>query len=255
VLGNHDGEGRRFAGGAGSLAVWANDMRTRHFPNPVPDAFYTGNASRDPDAGLLENYYTWRWGDARLIVLDPFWPSNRRGGDDGWAWTLGEEQYRWLERTLAQNDARFTFVFIHHLVGGDQQARGGVEASTRFEWGGANADGSPGFASRRPGWGLPIHDLLVKHRVSAVFHGHDHLYAHEQRDGLTYQEVPQPGDARGGSDRAAGGYGYRSGTVLGGTGYLRVKVAHEAAAVEFVDVGSKASPPRVADRYVIRPAR
>ena len=254
VLGNHDGERRRWAGNAESLAVWANGMRKRHFPNPVPDGYYTGNASLEPHAGLLEDYYAWRWGDALFVVLDPFWHSDRRGGDDGWGWTLGQEQYQWLARTLAQSNARCTFVFIHHLVGGDQQARGGAEASRFFEWGGANADGTPGFASRRRGWELPIHDLLVRHRVTAVFHGHDHLYAHQERDGIAYQEVPQPGDARGGSARAAGTYGYASGTVLGGTGYLRVRVGADGASVEYVDMQGAGSPGRVADRYVLRPA-
>ena len=254
VLGNHDGEGRRWAGGADSMAVWANGMRKRHFPNPVPDGYYTGNASLEPRVGLLEDYYAWRWGDALVVVLDPFWYSNRRGGDDGWAWTLGQEQYQWFARTLAQSDARFSFVFIHHLVGGDQQARGGAEASRFFEWGGADADGTPGFASHRRGWELPIHDLLVKHRVTAVFHGHDHFYAHQERDGIAYQEVPQPGDARGGSARAAGEYGYTAGTVLGGTGYLRVKVGADGATIEYVDMQGAGSPGRVADRYVLRPS-
>jgi hypothetical protein len=254
VLGNHDGEGRRWAGSAGSLAVWANDMRKRHFPGPVPDGYYTGNASSEPHAGQLEDYYAWRWGDALFVALDPFWYSTRRGGDDGWVWTLGQEQYQWLARTLAGSDARFTFVFIHHLVGGDQQARGGAEASRFFEWGGANADGTPGFASHRSGWELPIHELLVKHRATAVFHGHDHLYARQERDGLAYQEVPQPGDARGGSARAAGAYGYTSGSVLGGTGYLRVKVDAGGTAVEYIDMSGPGSPGRVADRYVLRPA-
>jgi len=254
VLGNHDGEGRRWAGNADSLAVWANGLRKRHFPNPVPDAYYTGNASLEPHAGLLEDYYAWRWGDALFVVLDPFWYSGRRGGDDGWAWTLGQEQYQWLARTLAGSDARFTFVFIHHLVGGDQQARGGAEASRFFEWGGASANGTSGFASRRSGWDLPIHDLLVKHRATAVIHGHDHFYAHQERDGLAYQAVPQPGDARGGSARAAGAYGYTAGTLLGGTGYLRVTVGADGAAVDYIDVSGPGSSGRVADRYVLRPA-
>jgi hypothetical protein len=254
VLGNHDGEGRRWAEGDDSLAAWSNGMRKRHFPNPVPDGYYTGNASVEPHAGLLEDYYAWRWGDALFVVLDPFWYSNRRGGDDGWAWTLGQEQYRWLARTLAQSNARCTFVFIHHLVGGDQQARGGAEASRFFEWGGANADGTPGFASRRRGWESPIHDLLVRHGVTAVFHGHDHFYAHQERDGIAYQEVPQPGDARGGSARAAVAYGYTSGTVLGGTGYLRVKMGADGAMVEYVDMQGGGLPGRIADRYLLRPA-
>jgi hypothetical protein len=48
--------------------------------------------------------------------------------------------------------------------------------------------------------------------------------------------------------------GYRSGTVLGGTGYLRVKVAPAGATVEYVDMRAAGSPGRLADRYVLRPS-
>ena len=98
-----------------------------------------------------------------------------------------------------------------------------MESSAFFEWGGKNADGSDGFATRREGWPMPIHDLLAKHRVSVVFHGHDHLYVRAERDGVVYQCVPQPGNARGGT-RSAEEYGYASGTILGSPGYLRVRV-------------------------------
>ena len=45
----------------------------------------------------------------------------------------------------------------------------------------ANADGSDGFKEHRPGWAMPIHDLLVRRGGVVVFHGHDHLYAHQTR--------------------------------------------------------------------------
>jgi hypothetical protein len=255
VLGNHDGEGARFAGSADSLAVWASGMRKRYFPNPAPDEFYTGNTRPDPGAGLLEDYYAWRWGDGLFIVLDPFWYTAGRRDDAGWEWTLGREQYEWLARTLAQGRAAYTFVFVHHLVGGGgPQARGGAEASVFCEWGGANRDGTPGFSSRRPGWALPIHDLLAKYGATAVFHGHDHLYAHQERGGLTYQEVPQPGNPQGGAARNAVEYGYKSGTVLGGSGHLRVTVGSTSAAVEFVAERGPSQAPTVADRYVLAPS-
>lgn len=253
ALGNHDGEGARRRPGGDDSAAWALDMRRRYFPNPIADGFYSGNTALGPGGGPLEDYYAWRWGDARFIVLDPFWYS-ARAGDDGWNWTLGAEQYQWLERILASSAARFTFVFIHHLVGGaDRQARGGAEASRFYEWGGANADGAPGFDARRPGWALPIHDLLARYRVTAVFHGHDHLYARQERDGLIYQAVPQPGDARGGSARSAREYGYLSGTILGGAGYLRVHVTPGEAMVEYVDTVSAATG-RIAHQYTVRPS-
>ena len=79
---------------------------------------------------------------------------------------------------------------------------------------------------------MPIHALLVKHGVSVVFHGHDHLYAREELDGMVYQEVPQPGHPNGGT-RSAGDYGY-TGQVRGSSGYLRVAVGPTEAEVEYV---------------------
>jgi hypothetical protein len=114
----------------------------------------------------------------------------------------------------------------------------------------ADADGHPAFAARRPGWPLPIHDLLVKNRVSAVFKGHDHFYARQQRDQVAYITVPQPADARGGTVRSAADYGYSSGTLLDGSGYLRVRVSAETVPIEFVDV--RAGTGRVADRVAVR---
>ena len=137
---------------------------------------------------------------------------------------MGKEQYDWLKRTLETSNTTFKFVFIHHLVGGaDRQGRGGVEFATFYEGGGKNADGSEGFASHRPGWAAPIHQLLVQNHVTAVFHSHDHLYAKQDLDGTVYQEVPQPGDPKG-STRSAAEYGYKSGVILGSSGYLRVSV-------------------------------
>ena len=155
--------------------------------------------------------------------------------DSSWTSTLGRTQYDWLTKTLEGTKAKYRFVFIHHLVGGKggAESRGGVESSPYFEWGGKNADGSPGFAQHRTGWGIPIHDLLVKHHVSAVFHGHDHLYVNSQRDGVVYQCVPQPGNPRG-NTRTATQYGYTSGTLHGSPGHVRVRVEADKATVEFV---------------------
>ena len=236
VLGNHDGESPRGRGDdTDSLAVWSNTMRKRYFPNPVPDNFYTGNATKHPEAGLLQDYYAWKWGGALFVVLDPFWfAQKQRGRRDNWKRTLGTEQYQWLKRTLEISSAQFKFIFIHHLVGGaDDQGRGGAEAAPFFEWGGKNADGSDGFRENRPGWILPIHQILVQNHVSIVFHGHDHLFAKQDLDGIVYQEVPQPGDPRGKFERAAE-YGYKTGTILGSSGYLRVAVSANQATTDYI---------------------
>ena len=238
VLGNHDGESPRGRGDASeSLAVWCNMMRERYFPNPVPDDFFTGNANKHPDAGLLQDYYAWQWGDAQFIVLDPFWfTQQQRGRKDNWSRTLGSTQYQWLKGTLEASKAKFKFIFIHHLVGGaDDQCRGGAEAAPMYEWGGKNPDGTDGFAQNRPGWPAPIHQLLVRNKVSVVFHGHDHLYAKQDLDGIVYQEVPQPGTPGGGRvPRSAAEYGYKEGVILGGSGHLRLAVSPTQTKVEYI---------------------
>ncbi len=197
VQGNHDGEtGSRRDGTADNMPVWSANTRKRFFPNPYPDAFYSGNTAEEPFVGKLGDYYAWEWGDALCVVLDPFWytTTSRNQGNDAWGRTLGEEQYRWLKKTLETSKAKFKFVFIHHLVGGGTpEGRGGAEAVPFFEWGGRDLDGTWAFDKRRPGWDRPIHQLLFDNRVAAVFHGHDHFYARQERDGVIYQLVPQPG--------------------------------------------------------------
>ena len=237
TLGNHDGETiRENDGTAGSLAVWSNTMRKRYFPAPVPDDFYSGNGAKQQFAGQLQDYYAWEWGDALYLVLDPFWYTpQQRGGDDNWTRTLGSEQYQWLQRTLEGSKAKYKFVFIHHLVGGlDKDARGGTEAATLYEWGGKNADGTDGFAAHRPGWAMPIHQLLLQHHVSAVFHGHDHLFDKQQLDGIIYQEVPQPGWMGKYESKRATEYGYTSGEILGSSGHLRVQITPKQATISYI---------------------
>lgn len=236
VLGNHDGE-QPGKGGSDEMAVWSNGLRKKYFPNPEPNAFYTGNATPYPRAGLLQNYYAFEWGDALFVVLDPYWHSRQRGRDaDNWGRTLGREQYEWLQRTLEHSRARFTFVFIHNLVGGEsREGRGGAEAAAFFEWGGRDLDGRNTFAKNRPGWAAPIHDLLVKRGGGvAVFHGHDHLYVKQERDGIIYQLVPQPGHSRYDNLRSAEEYGYKSGIKQGASGILRVSVSPGQTLVEYV---------------------
>jgi hypothetical protein len=239
VLGNHDGEQGYRAGSPAetrSVPVWSAQLRTQYFPNPVPDDFYTGNATRDKLVGSLQDYYAWEWGDALFVVLDPYWFTLPQGGNsDNWKWTLGDAQYQWLKKTLETSRAKFKLVFVHQLVGGlDSNGRGGAEAARFFEWGGYNLDSSYGFAANRPGWAMPIHQLLVQNNVNIVFHGHDHLFVKQDLDGIVYQEVPQPSAARSDATGSALAYGYVSGDVLPSSGHLRVTVSPSNVMVEYV---------------------
>jgi predicted phosphodiesterase len=248
VLGNHDGEAGWPTLGGG-MNGWSSAMRSKYFPPVVTNSFYSAGPAN-------ASYYAWTWGDALFVVLDPFTQSKEkpRGDDDGWVRTLGKLQYDWLQSLLASSHARYKFVFIHHLVGGaDKDSRGGSEASVFYEWGGENRDGTPGFASHRPGWPMPIHDLLVANHVTVVFHGHDHLYVRQKRDGIVYQEVPQPGEAREGNIRSAEEYGYRSGKLLGSSGDLRITISPAAAKVEYVRSRLSGVNAQVADSYLLQP--
>lgn len=241
VLGNHDGEtGWLGEPTPSNLFGWSLSARKTFFANPQPDGFYTGSADEARGFGLRENYYAFEWGDALFVILDPFGYTPRKPGQgvDNWGWTLGQAQYQWLARTLASSRARFKFVFSHHIVGGNgSEARGGAVFGRFFEWGGRNADGNWGFDRQRPGWGLPIHQLLVDNRVNAWFHGHDHLYATESLDGVVYQEVPQPSLSRYDTPNPAGDYGY-TGTMgtdmFASSGHVRVTVSSAEAKVEYV---------------------
>ncbi len=159
------------------------------------------------------------------------------GNKDPWQRTLGDQQYQWLKTTLEKSKAVFKFVFIHNLVGGVDlkgRGRGGAEASYFYEWGGADTAGVNQFSKYRPSWEKPIHDLLLQYKVQAVFHGHDHFFAHQQRDGLVYQLVPQPGSFKYGNNNQAAEYGYQSGKLLQAPGYLRVRLEKNQAIVDFV---------------------
>lgn len=236
VLGNHDGESP-----ARGDTRWATKTRKSLFPNPTPNSFYSGNLDSLDDLGTPDDYYAWHWGDALLIALDPYrytLERPRRGEKNekgNWFWTLGEAQYRWLEKTLKESNAKYKFVFIHHLVGGaDQNNRGGAEAAPFWEWGGKSADGQWDFKKYRPTWDRPIHQLLADHGVQIVFHGHDHFFAKQDLDGIVYQEVPQPSHARLGNTRTAAEYGYLSGEIQPSSGHIRLRVAPEHCRVDYV---------------------
>jgi hypothetical protein len=237
VLGNHDGEGAPKGQDGPEMSVWSAQLRTKYFPNPIPDGFYTGNSIPDKNIGSLQDYYAWEWGDALFIVLDPYWftPPQRNEATDLWNPTLGQAQYQWLKTTLEASHAKWKFVFIHQLIGGaDKNGRGGIEVAPFYEWGGKNADGSYGFDSKRPGWGIPIHQLLIDNQVTAVFHGHDHLFVRQELDGIAYQEVPQPASINRDNSQQASEYGYIHGDVRSGSGHLKVSVSPNSVTVEYI---------------------
>jgi hypothetical protein len=271
-------------------AVLAGNARLKYYPLPAPDSFYSGNTTPVPGIGLPRDYYSWTWGDALFVTLDPYWHSNNpvdnvagvedpsatKGGGGGnkkggatpvatapaaptgngkvtnlWNIGIGDEQYSWLKQTLETSKAKYKFVFAHHVMG---TGRGAVEVSTNYEWGGKDPKGQSTFAKERPNWELPIHDLMVKNKVSIFFQGHDHIFCTQERDGLIYQSMPNPADDTFSmfNDDA-----YKSGTKAPNSGHVRVTVAPSQAKVEyFLAARSKDANRKnlsVAHSYVIKP--
>ncbi|MFN8360154.1 MAG: metallophosphoesterase [Candidatus Kapaibacterium sp.] len=236
ALGNHEGEsGWNLNNTTENVAIWNTLDRKKYFTNPAPDGFYTGDETNHQFVGLRENYYSWQWGDALFIVLDPYWYTKPKPDSlNGWRWTLGKAQYDWLKATLEKSTAKFKFVFAHQLIGGDPDGRGGVEFADRYEWGGNNLNGTRGFETNRSGWYKPIKDLLTEHRVTIFFHGHDHFFGKQEKDCLIYQETPQPSHPNFQNAGQADDYGYFAGQILPNSGHIRVTVSPDGTKVDYV---------------------
>lgn len=234
VIGNHEGElGWLNTQKADDQFNLTNSIRRKYYPNPQPNDFYSGNDLNDLFLGKRENYYAWNWGDALFVVIDPYEYTPTKPVE-GWGFTLGKTQYDWFRNTLETSKAKYKFVFVHQIVGGDNLGRGGSERVDFAEMGGKNSDGTWGFDTKRPGWGKPIHQLLVENGVQIYFHGHDHIYAEQPKDGVVYLEVPQPSIPQYTVAANAAAYGYTTGTILPCSGHINVSVTADSARVDYI---------------------
>lgn len=112
---------------------------------------------------------------------------------------------------------------------------GGALPARGYEWGGYgnNGNGDWEFDTMRPGWAMPIHQLMVANGVNIFFQGHDHLFAKEEMDGLVYQEVPMPSDSTYEIGVLANADAYTD-VTLDGSGHLRVSVTPTCVTVEYI---------------------
>jgi hypothetical protein len=235
-LGNHEGEKKYYLvnNAPNNIAVWGTLWRKYYYPNPYPNGFYTGDTVAESyGMGLPENYYAWNWGDALFIVMDVYrYDCDTTAKPHNWDWTIGDKQYAWLKSTLENSTAKYKFAFAHHVRGED---RGGILNAKLYEWGGY--DGANGntysFPTRRPGWAKPIHKLFVDNGLNIFFQGHDHVFAHEVMDNVTYQSCPMAADSTYEIGMLANASAYVSDTV-DGTGHIRVVVSPSCLKVDYV---------------------
>lgn len=113
---------------------------------------------REPFDSGNKYYYAFTRHRCRFIIVDSMDPA------PGGALNPDSAQYKWLVHELAQaqKTALNTFVLFHE---------------------GPFSIGPHGPTPDAQRW---LHPLFVKYRVRAVFCGHDHLYYHTTRDGVTY---------------------------------------------------------------------
>jgi len=155
-----------------------------------------------------ELYYSFVAGNALFIVLDSCLADEEQ--------RIAGEQLQWLERTLSSAAQKHRFVFLHHPLFPEKGKHAG-----------SSMDRYPGDRDR-------LHRLFRKHRVTAVFQGHEHVYLRQMVDGVLYITAGGGGAPLYAKDEDGGFHHYIDMTVDGG------RVSGEA-----VDLDGK-----VRDRFV-----
>lgn len=238
-LGNHDAEKEFWIDSMppNDLGIWSTLARKKYYANPEPNNFYSGDTVHEKyGVGEPDNYYAWTWGNALFVVLDVYRNdcySTDTVKPPNWDWTLGLTEYTWLKNTLENSKAQYKFVFAHHVSG---EARGGIVPAKLFEWGGYEKKGKDTvltFAKNRPGWAKSIHQLFVDNGVNIFFQGHDHLFAHEVKDNVIYQEVPMAADSTYTKGMRANAKAYTADTI-DSSGHIRVTVSPSCVKVDYV---------------------
>jgi hypothetical protein len=282
VRGNHEEvNGWDYDGSAENTTIWSGKMLLKWFPPPLPDAFYSGNATPFPDLGLPGNYWACRIGDLRIRALDPYLFSPRRphnghgesdGSLDGWDWQLGDAQYAWLRDDLLANETPYSLLAIHHLTStyagpGLYYGRGGIEivdhsiaGKPTFEWGGQDSTGAVVIGAQRPAWTHgPVHDMLVQLGNQVVMKGHEHFHARQELDGMIYLTVAKPDDT---GEQTGNLWGWRffveypeSLTVFRpNSGFLSIVAGPKAAQYSYVQTYPAAGLGTILDSFTVLPS-
>ena len=260
-IGNHEGEGgfhqaRSLDGHMMHYQRWGTVARKRHFLNPLPNTYpqggendgWVGDPSSPATGGAaegnrspLENYFAWTWGDALFVVLDVHRYTNVGGGTPKSVdeWTLGTAQLRWLEGVLESSDARWKIIIAHHLVGGSEWDLRGRSRQTDYVYGRGGARYAWVGEQRR------ISALMKRTGARLFLYGHDHVFAHQQTEGLHFvccgrPTFLQPSWWDGPGWREAYGDAAARGPhdFYAAIGYTRLTVSPKQVRVEYVRSGT-----------------
>ena len=156
-----------------------------------------------------ELYYSFTAGNALFIVLDSYLTGEQK--------KITGEQYAWLEGALAKSTQRYKFIFLHHPLYPDK------DKGRHY---GNSLDRYPDDRNK-------LQALFVKHKVTMVFTGHDHLYLRKTVDGIPHIIAGGGGAPLYATEKDGGFYHYIFVAVDGGN-----------VSAEVVDVNGK-----VKDRF------
>ena len=109
-----------------------------------------------------ELYYSFTAGNSLFIVLDSYLDYQEK--------KITGEQYKWLEGVFANSTQRHKFVFVHHPL------------YTEKGKGKHHGNSMDHYPKERDA----LQALFVKHKVTMVFTGHEHLYLRKTVDNITH---------------------------------------------------------------------
>jgi 3',5'-cyclic AMP phosphodiesterase CpdA len=158
----------------GNKKDWANFWALSK-PITVPYFLTVGNHDANPKMTLSENtfkaqvdlpgnelYYAFVAENSLFIVLDSYLDDQEK--------RITGEQFKWLETVLAKSTQRHKFVFLHHPLYTDLGK--GHHAHDSLD--------------RYPESRDRLESLFAKHKVDAVFAGHEHYYQRRMVDGIVH---------------------------------------------------------------------
>ena len=260
VLGNHEGEAgfyrkRWHAEGTYFFQRWGTIARKKLLLNPNPDTYVEGGENtgwvgdpKDPATGgaaagnrsPFQNYFAWTWGDALFVVLDVYRYTNVGGTTPTSVdqWTLGDEQLRWLSGVLHNSSQKWKFILCHHLVGGWNYDMPGMVKNSRYVY------GRGGGRYARVGEQAQITELMRNTGAQFYLYGHDHIFAHQQADGVHFvccgrpsylgQNWKSPGWIEAYGDTAA----RNPNDFYGAIGYTRLLISPDQVNLRYVKTGT-----------------
>ncbi|MGB8953172.1 MAG: metallophosphoesterase [Candidatus Aminicenantales bacterium] len=208
ALGNHDGEE-----GWNSARFKSREWREKYFPLPDETTYPEGG---HPDG----NYHAFSWGSdednrggVQFIILDVTAFTGNVEPRKVEAWTLGEEQLKWLREVLEGNERDWSFICFHHVLGGWPAGPEETD-NVNIAYGRGplfNPSDYSSFCDPNKVEQVKITEMAAEYGARGFLYGHDHIF-HVKKigKGLNQKEILS---VCGGSTKSIGEAGWWRGNL------------------------------------------